>query len=125
MNSIEGRAFNRLKVTTKLKLKWYVQSDLKDGTQRGWPTCEVNGRVVAWIKCGTPYSPNVVRTGNHRPLTIYYFDRSRVTCRHAGDSLSFLELPHNAQASCLSEAKAMVTRLFQDNPELIPEWVRE
>jgi hypothetical protein len=94
---------------TKPKIKWKVQpKPSRPLRERDWPVAELpNGRPVAYITCAEPYTSRAAVTGEHPELTVTV---TGIVIRQLWE-----------KASCLSEAKAMVARFFEVNPDLLPE----
>lgn len=104
---------------SKNKIKWFVQpaptGKWKSFETRGWPTAEnQDGRLIAIITCPDQYVPRKVASGEHAPLTVKVMD-----WRQGNDIRKWR--PLTQQATCMTEAKAMVKRFYEENPEWLPE----
>lgn len=101
----------------KTKIKWFVmeapRGKWKSFERRGWPTAETaDGRMIARIECADDYSPRRVAAADHGELTVFVAD-------WRGGLRAWNRIIN--RATCLSEAKAMVKRFYDENPEWLPE----
>lgn len=81
--------------------------------RRGWPRADYgkDGPIAAHIFCEDDYCPRDVKIGNHRELTVWIADHSASPWKWKV-----------ARAKCktLAEAKALVSRILEQNPSLAP-----
>ena len=104
-----------------MKIKWTVQpaptGQYKSFFKRGWPIAEFeNGDLAAVLSCEDGYVPPKVKTGEHAPINITVVLWANAT-KEKPQPRGTLK----ARAASLKEAKELVKRFNDANPQHIPQ----
>jgi hypothetical protein len=108
-------------VTAPVKLKWRVQpaptGRYRSFEHRGWPSAEYpSEKTAARITCLDEYYPANVRSGSHAQLTVWIADWSA-----GADGSGFAWRTLKEKAKTLDEAKDLVRRAIEANPQVQPK----
>lgn len=104
-----------------MKIKWTVQpaptGQFKSFAWRGWPIAEFeNGDLAAVLSCEDDYVPLKVKTGEHAPIKVIVVLWGNAT-KEKPQPRGTLK----ARAASLKEAKELVMRFYDANPQHIPQ----
>lgn len=101
-----------------ITVKWKV-SDIPTGRyrsfdERSWPTAEYSdGSNCAMLRCEDEYIPKNVKTGNHKPITVYM-------AKPNGNSFNWVAMKRTC--STIKEAKSFVDMLVNiEDERYLPE----
>lgn len=101
---------------TTPKIKWTVgpapTGQFRSFHKRGWPSADIKEHTVALLRCKDEYVPSRVKTGDHAPIEIIIWVRSK---GHKVPEQKRMK----QRASSLAQAKLMVDALFKKSPELL------
>lgn len=82
--------------------------------RRGFPRAHYKGgEMAAMIDCEDRYEPSNVKIGNHRPLTVSFFDYSKSPAKRKTLVARYKTLP---------EAKDAFERVLKKHPEIAPKY---
>jgi hypothetical protein len=103
------------------KIIWRVQPKetgrYRSFYRRGWPIArDEQDRPIAQLSCDDGYIPKLVKTGNHKPITVWVADwreKNAVIGTWHWRTLA-------AKATTLEEAKNCVAEFYRLHPECLP-----